>query len=128
MSDKLDKEIMGRLGDRQLGEIATLLGTDAETARATVKTALPSIVDGLQAAPEPDPSLKGVATVAGGGLIGGAVINKALDPVTRKIAQRTGIPHAQIKSIVAVVAPIAASVISAQLRKRKAAKQAGGTG
>ncbi|GAA3234393.1 DUF937 domain-containing protein [Actinocorallia longicatena] len=120
MSDKLDDQIMGRLGDRQLGEIATLLGTDTETARSTVRTALPSIIEEIQVQEPPRQTVKGAAAVAGGGMIGGAVLTKALDPLARKLAQKTGLPHAQIKSVLAVLAPIAISVVGSQMRKRKA--------
>ncbi|MEO5877524.1 MAG: DUF937 domain-containing protein [Streptosporangiaceae bacterium] len=128
MSQSLNDEIMGKLGDRTMAEIASALGTTTDRARETVRAALPGMVDEVEAAVQGAPrptgmSPKGVALVAGGAMISGAILDRLLkrrpDPASAGIAQRTGISHTQVKSALAILTPIVLSVVNTQLRKHR---------
>jgi hypothetical protein len=129
MSQALNDEIMGKLGDREIGELATALGTSPEQAMDTVRgSAVPTMVEEVEAAEPPEaegPPLTGVALVAGG-MLGGVAIEKLLrrklDPMAAKISQKTGIPHAQVRSALAVLTPIVVGVVSRQMKKRSPVK------
>ncbi|MEO3785687.1 hypothetical protein ABGB12_20350 [Actinocorallia sp. B10E7] len=52
------------------------------------------------------PVLRAVAALAGGGLLMGVLVFRALGPLSLRISRRTGIPHSRVRRTLALVAPL----------------------
>ncbi|MFJ7588092.1 DUF937 domain-containing protein [Streptomyces sp. NPDC097617] len=138
-------DVLGELGDDRLNEIAGLIGTDADGARATVEETVGAMTGDLRqkaAADDADgaevrqafaevaePPLEGVATLGGlGGLLSGTmmagVLAKVSKPVANAVSKKTGIPAATISRVIEMLIP----VVLAVLARRASGKAAGGAG
>ncbi|MFB0628449.1 DUF937 domain-containing protein [Streptomyces sp. AB3(2024)] len=133
-------DVLGELGDEKLTEIAGLLGTDTDGARAAVDETVGAMAGGLQekAAGEgedgevrqalaevAEPPLQGVATLGGlGGLLSGGmmagVLAKVSKPVANAVAKKTGIPAATVSRVIEVLIPVVLAVFAKRAAKGKA--------
>ncbi|GAB2819675.1 hypothetical protein GCM10022221_16910 [Actinocorallia aurea] len=68
------------------------------------------------------PSKAKMAAVAGGGLVGTAVLGKALAPVAKRLARKTGLPQSQVQMLLTAAAPVIISAVTAAVAKRKHAQ------
>ncbi|MFI6019476.1 DUF937 domain-containing protein [Streptomyces sp. NPDC051287] len=126
-------DVLGELGDDRIDEIAALLSTDADGARAAVAETVGEMTGGLreqavrddddgeearQAVSEAtDPPLEGVATLGGlGGMLGGGmmagVLTKLSRPVANAVSKKTGIPAPTITRVIEVLIPVVLSVFA----------------
>ncbi|MCD0452173.1 DUF937 domain-containing protein [Actinocorallia sp. API 0066] len=64
---------------------------------------------------------KKIAAMAGGGIVGTALLGKALGPVAKRLARKTGMPQGQIQMLLTAAAPMVISAVSAAVAKRKQA-------
>ncbi|ROO90280.1 uncharacterized protein DUF937 [Actinocorallia herbida] len=62
---------------------------------------------------------KKIAAMAGGGIVGTAVLGKALAPVAKRLARKTGLPQSQVQMLLTAAAPVIISAVSAIVAKRK---------
>ncbi|MDX6741707.1 DUF937 domain-containing protein [Actinocorallia sp. A-T 12471] len=69
---------------------------------------------------------KKMAAMAGGGLVGTAVLGKALSPLAKRLARKTGIPRGQVQMILTAAAPVVISAVSAAMAKRKQSRAQSG--
>ncbi|MGE7389413.1 DUF937 domain-containing protein [Streptomyces sp. NPDC004126] len=139
MSDSsFEDDVLGELGDDKLQEIATLLGTDTDGARATVSETVGAMTGGLQEKADADddevrqavaevsePPLQGVATLGGlGGLLSGGmmagVLSKVSKPVANAVSKKTGIPAPTVMRVIELLIPVLMAVFA----KRAAGKGA----
>ncbi|MET9469524.1 DUF937 domain-containing protein [Streptomyces sp. NPDC006544] len=138
-------DVIHELGDDRLTEIAGLLGTDADGARATVATTVGAMTGDLRAKAEADdedghevrraltevsePPPQGVATLGGGlgGMLGGGmmagVLAKVSKPVANAVSKKTGIPAPTVSRVIDMLIPVVLAVFA-----KRAAGQAGGAG
>ncbi|MFJ4774939.1 DUF937 domain-containing protein [Streptomyces sp. NPDC088762] len=138
-------DVLGELGDDRLSEIAGLLGTDTDGARATVAQTVGAMTGDLQQkagaddddgvevrqafAEVAEPPLQGVATFGGlGGLLGGGmmagVLAKVSKPVANAVSKKTGIPAPTIARVIEMLIPVLLAVFA----KRAAAGKGTGAG
>ncbi|ATZ26612.1 hypothetical protein SLAV_24045 [Streptomyces lavendulae subsp. lavendulae] len=133
-------DVLGELGDEKLTEIAGLLGTDTDGARAAVSETVGAMAGGLQekaaaegedgevgqaVAEAAEPPLQGVATLGGlGGLLGGGmmagVLAKVSKPVANAVAKKTGIPAATVSRVIEVLIPVVLAVFAKRAAEGKA--------
>ncbi|MFJ7156683.1 DUF937 domain-containing protein [Streptomyces sp. NPDC101118] len=142
-------DVLAELGDDKLTEIAGLLGTDDEGARATVATTVGELTGGLEQkasavdndedddgdevrqafAEVAEPPLQGVATL-GGGLLGGGlmagVLAKVSKPVANAVAKKTGLPAATVSRVIELLIPVVLAVFAKRAAGKGAAAPAPG--
>ncbi|MEV7323139.1 DUF937 domain-containing protein [Streptomyces sp. NPDC093970] len=122
-------DVLDEIGDDRIDEIAALLSTDADGARAAVAEAAGGMAGGLRekAAHDDDdgtdvrqafaevaePPLQGVATLGGlgGGMMAG-VLAKLSRPVANAVSKKTGIPAPTVARIIDVLIPVLLSVFA----------------
>ncbi|MFD3697069.1 DUF937 domain-containing protein [Streptomyces sp. NPDC058646] len=136
-------DVLGELGDDKLTEIAGLLGTDTDGARATVAQTVGAMTGDLQQkagaddddgvavrqafAEVTEPPLQGVATLGGvGGMLSGGmmagVLAKLAKPVAGAVSKKTGIPAPTISRVIEMLIPVLLAVFA---RRAAAGKGAG---
>ncbi|AZM89240.1 MULTISPECIES: DUF937 domain-containing protein [Streptomyces] len=141
MSDSsFEDDVLGELGEDRLQEIATLLGTDTDDARATVSQTVGAMTGGLQEkadagddevrqafAEVSEPPLQGVATLGGGlgGLLGGGmmagVLSKVSRPVANAVSKKTGIPAPTVMRVIELLIPVVMAVFAKRAAGRGSA-------
>lgn len=67
------------------------------------------------------PVFRAMAALAGGGLLGTALLFRALGPLSRRISHRTGIPHARIRRTLTLLAPLALGLAGRQVSRGRRA-------
>ncbi|MEV5842426.1 DUF937 domain-containing protein [Streptomyces sp. NPDC051985] len=132
-------DVLDGLGDRDLNEIAGLLGTDTGGAREAVAETAGAMISHLRQKAVADdddaaevrealsevaePPLQGVATL-GGGLAGGlmaGLLTKMSRPVAQAVSKKTGIPAANVDRIIRVLIPVVMAVFAKRAAATKGA-------
>lgn len=122
MSDEsTQKDVLNKLGDDGIHEVAALLDTDAEGAQKFVGETVAATEEVPVPQEEEPPQLTGVATLGGGlagGLAGGA-LGKMSGPVANAVAKRTGLPPATVKRGVELLLPLVLAALAKRAGSRK---------
>ncbi|MFI6251732.1 DUF937 domain-containing protein [Streptomyces sp. NPDC051016] len=132
-------DVLDGLGDRDLNEIAGLLGTDTDGAREAVAETAGTMSSHLRQKAVADdddaaevrealsevaePPLQGVATL-GGGLAGGlmaGLLTKMSRPIAQAVSKKTGIPAANVDRIIRVLIPVVMAVFAKRAAATKGA-------